>query len=69
MKVDFYEEEIELLKIVLSKVVIQQRTGSIGIIHGQDRFVSTNISLRKWHQKSLVSAYKKLGLNDYPKSI
>lgn len=69
MEVKLTEDEIEVLKLALSEVVIQNRTGQIGILHGANRFVSMNIALKKQGRNALGSAYKKLGINSGAKEV
>ena len=54
-------EEVEALRVILSKLVIRERSGEIGITHGMDRFVSTQLSLRKDEKKLVAGVYRKLG--------
>lgn len=60
-------DEIEALKLVLGAIRIRSRTGELGIAHGADRFVSTNICLRKPQRDALNSAFAKLGLPNGPR--
>ena len=57
-------EETHMLIRTLRHFVLKKRTGEIGIIHGQDRFVSTQMCLKKNEIKNLNSAFKKLGIGD-----
>ena len=41
------DDEIAVLRVVLRAVVIKSRTGELGIVHGMDRFVSTQQILKK----------------------
>ena len=43
MDIKLTVDEIEVLKLVLSDIVIQDRTGQIGVMHGVDCFVSLHI--------------------------
>ncbi|MDM3871484.1 hypothetical protein QSV34_08960 [Porticoccus sp. W117] len=58
----FTEEERAALKAVLSQLVIQKRTGQVGIVHGANRFISTHICCKKSEKAVLHSVFKKLGL-------
>lgn len=55
-------DEAALLKWVLSQLVVKRRTGEVGIIHGMDRFVSTNRSFRRPDLATLDSVAQKAGL-------
>lgn len=61
-EVNLSDDEARLLRLALSHIVVKARTGELGIVHGLDRFVSTNTPLRGPDLKSLDSAAKKLGL-------
>ncbi|HEY8668315.1 MAG TPA: hypothetical protein VIL86_16820 [Tepidisphaeraceae bacterium] len=61
------DDEISALRTVLSQLVIRERTGEVGILHGLDRFVSTNVCLKKPQRAALDSALRKLGLNGIAK--
>ena len=61
--IKFTNDEVSVLRSVLSNIVIRKRTGEIGIIHGADRFVSTHLSLRKTERDLLNQVAIKLGLN------
>ncbi len=69
MDIKLSENELQLLRGVLSQIVIKDRTGELGIMHGANRFVSTDLSLKKQHRQTLSSAYQKLGLNNFPKQV
>jgi len=69
MDIKLSENELQLLRGVLSQFVIKDRTGELGILHGANRFVSTNISLKKEHRSTLSSAFEKLGLINLPKNF
>lgn len=62
MDVKLDSDEVAVLKILLSEVVIKNRSGELGIMHGANRFVSTNRPLRKAGLEALDSVYKKVGL-------
>jgi hypothetical protein len=55
-------EETVVLKAILAKLAIKSRTGEIGIMHGADRFVSSQLALKKPDRELLTSIAKKLGL-------
>jgi len=63
------QEEITILNITMRNLVLKKRTGEIGIMHGADRFVSTQLCLRKVDIKHLNNAFKKLGIASEIKSI
>ena len=69
MNPNFTSEENEILKILLSQFVIKKRSGEIGIMHGADRFITTNLSIKKSEKVILNSAFKKLGIHSTPKEI
>ena len=56
-------DEAQAIKAILSQIVIRGRTGEVGIMHGADRFVSTNLCLRKYQIEILQSAAKAVGLS------
>jgi F0F1-type ATP synthase epsilon subunit len=53
MEIKITSDEIEVLRKVLHNVVIKSRTGEIGIMHGAERFVSTNNTFKKEEIKSI----------------
>jgi hypothetical protein len=55
-------DEVFVLKAILSKLAIKSRTGEIGITHGMDRFVSSQLILKKPERELLTSLGKRLGL-------
>ena len=55
-------DEAELLRLILSKVVVEKRTGQIGIVHGAYRFVSTHVVLRKDGRARLDKLARRFGL-------
>jgi len=59
--------EIETLQTLFNQIVIKRRTGEFGIMHGMDRFVSTNKTFRKQHIDTLDSIVSKLGMNEIKK--
>lgn len=63
-EVKLSSDELELLRVAITPLVIKIRTGELGILHGMERFVSTRIRLKKRELDLLDSAAKKLGLNE-----
>jgi hypothetical protein len=59
-------EEAEAVRAALSLLVVKSRTGELGIMHGADRFVSTNRTFRKKDREMLDTAVRKLGLPGIP---
>ncbi|HEX8522596.1 MAG TPA: hypothetical protein VF669_10100 [Tepidisphaeraceae bacterium] len=55
-------DEAEMLRVVLSTVVVEKRTGQIGIVHGAERFVSTQVVLKKEGRALLDKLARKVGL-------
>jgi len=55
-------EEIAVLRSALSKFVIRGRTGELGVLHGLDRFVSTQLILKKSDRDTLNAIASKVGL-------
>ncbi len=62
MKTILEQEETEILKAVLHLLKVQKRTGDLGIIHGANQFVSTNVRLRKNELHLLDKIASKVGL-------
>jgi hypothetical protein len=56
-------EELQVLRAVLAPLVVKSRTGELGILHGMDRFVSTQVILKKKDLGALDAVAKKLGLS------
>ena len=56
------KDEAEMLRAILSKVVVEKRTGQVGILHGADRFVSTQVVLKKDDRALLDKLARKIGL-------
>ena len=56
------KEEATALATALKQLVIRDRTGELGVLHGMDRFVTTNCCLKKTDRSALDSAARKLGL-------
>lgn len=69
MSVTFDNSELEILKVILREFVIKDRTGELGILHGANRFISTNICLKKQHRKDLKELFSKLGNSGFPKEV
>ena len=59
--IELTPEESAVLRAVLSKLSVRERTGEVGIIHGADRFVSTQLILKKSEREKLTAAALKLG--------
>ena len=55
--------ESVVLARAVRHLVVRARTGELGIVHGAERFVSTNDCFRKEDLKNLESALRKLGLS------
>ncbi|HEU4452825.1 MAG TPA: hypothetical protein VFR81_07180 [Longimicrobium sp.] len=55
-------EEAEVLRAAVSTFVVKNRSGELGIMHGADRFVSTQRIFRKKEREMLDAAARKLGL-------
>ena len=56
------EDEAAQLRSVLSVMVLRERTGEIGIMHGMDRFVSTHVCKKKKEIESLDAVAQRCGL-------
>ena len=63
------QEETEIINLVLRQIVIESRTGIFGINHSANRFVSTNIPLKKEHTITLDKLAIKVGINNGIKRI
>jgi hypothetical protein len=46
----------------LRQLVIRDRTGELGILHGMDRFVATAVILKKPERELLNAGARKIGL-------
>jgi hypothetical protein len=57
------DDEVQALLIALATFAIRARTGELGIVHGANRFVSTDSCLRKSDKEALNSAALKMGLS------
>lgn len=55
--------EVEALRAVLSSLRVKTRTGEIGVLHGADRFVSTQTVFRKPERDALDAVARKVGLS------
>lgn len=69
METSLSSEEVEILKLILSKLVIKNRTGELGILYGLDRFISTQICLKKKDREILNTLIKKAGIINEVKTI
>ncbi len=56
-------DEANALRAILSTLVLRDRTGERGVLHGLDRFVSTNRTFSKPQREAIESAVRKLGLH------
>ena len=59
-------EEVQALRVAVSSLVLKARTGEVGIMHGADRFVSTQLIFKKADRGALDAALRKLGLPGLP---
>lgn len=64
MNIILSEREGEQLARILRQVVIQAPTQELGVLHGQERFISLGIALKKDEQQALLQAATKLGLKN-----
>ena len=62
-EVKLTDDEVSILRIALANIAVRVRTGELGIVHGADRFVSTNACLRKPDREALNRLAVKLGLS------
>ena len=69
ISINLDNSEVEILNVILREFVIKDRTGELGILHGADRFVSTNICLKKRQRNELKALYNKFGMQNFPKEI
>jgi hypothetical protein len=69
MSIKLEEHEVEFLRTLLSQYVVKDRTGELGFMHGADRFVSTQLVLKKQHRNELKELYGKLGLANQPREV
>jgi hypothetical protein len=56
-------EEVQALRTALSALVVKARTGELGLLHGADRFVSSQRIFKKAERDALDAAARKLGLS------
>lgn len=61
-------DEAAVLKAILQRISIRKRTGEVGIIHGAERFVSTQLALKKLERKALESLAAKAGIKNIHES-
>jgi hypothetical protein len=54
--------EADVLRTVLGTLLVKGRTGELGVLHGADRFVSTQQILRKPDREALDAIARKVGL-------
>lgn len=67
MDIKISESEKEILKVILSQITIKKGTGELGIMHGMDRFVSTNLIFKKGGVETLEQLAKKFGIGEIRK--
>jgi hypothetical protein len=67
MEIKISDNELGVLRKILNNLVIKSRTGEIRIIHGADRFVSTNNILKKEEIEILEKVFNKTGLSGLKK--
>jgi hypothetical protein len=68
-EVKLSDDEFEAIQVILREIVIKDRTGEFGVMHGANRFVSTNKPLKKQHRAIFDSAFKKFGLSNGAKVV
>jgi hypothetical protein len=56
-------DEVQALRAMLSCLVLRDRTGELGLLHGLDRFVSSKRVFTKPERAIIQSVAKKLGLS------
>jgi hypothetical protein len=56
-------EEANELRSLLSVIVLRERTGEIGVLHGLDRFVSTQVCKKKKEIEALDALAQRCGLS------
>ncbi len=61
-QVTLVDEEVEALRVALARLVVRERTGELGVLHGLDRFVGASECLRKPQRAALASVYRNLNL-------
>jgi hypothetical protein len=57
------EDELRELRSLLSLIYVRERTGEIGILHGLDRFVSTQVCKKKSEVAALDALARRCGLS------
>jgi len=62
MELKINDEEISLLRSILSQMAIQDHSSVLGFMHGLDRFVSLNLPLKKKQKDALNLLANKIGL-------
>ena len=62
MNVILRQEEANAVADALRQLVICDRTGELGILHGMDRFVATAVVLKKPEREQLNAGARKIGL-------
>ena len=63
IEVKLTEDETQALKAILSRLVLRDRTGELGLIHGADRFVGSQRTFTKPERAAIQSLAKKAGLD------
>lgn len=61
-EVKLSEDEYQAIQTALRELVVKGWTGELGMMHGANRFISTNICLKKQHRAIFDSACRKFGL-------
>lgn len=56
-------QEVAAVRTALSGLVVRARTGELGMMHGADRFLSTQRILKKDDRQALDAAARKLGVS------
>ena len=57
------DSESAALARAVRHLVVRARTGEVGVLHGAERFVSTQDCFKKEDRKSLEAALVKLGVS------
>jgi hypothetical protein len=55
-------QEAAVLAALLRKIVVRDRTGDVGVVHGMDRFVAAELILKKRERADLDTVTRKLGI-------
>jgi len=63
MEIRLTQSEATLLHSILARLAIRSRTGEMGFMHGDNRFVSMQLRLKKEDKTSLNNIAKKLSLS------